>query len=42
LARADISIAAENLTLYEYDGGIDKHPPDLVAFPEARMKSPRS
>ncbi len=24
---------AEDLTLYEYDGGIDKHPPDLVAFP---------
>ena len=24
---------AEDLALYEYDGGIDKHPPDLVAFP---------
>ena len=23
----------EDLKLYEYDGGIDKHPPDLVAFP---------
>src|SRR5689334_25426685 len=23
----------EDLTLYEYDGGIDKHAPDLVAFP---------
>ena len=24
----------EDLTLYEYDGGIDKAPPDLVVFPE--------
>src|SRR5579872_3702294 len=24
---------AEDLKLYEYDGGVDKHPPDLVAFP---------
>ena len=24
---------AEDLTLYEYDGGVDKHPPDLVVFP---------
>ena len=24
---------AEDLSLYEYDGSIDKHPPDLVAFP---------
>jgi glycolate oxidase len=24
---------AEDLALYEYDGGIDKHPPDLVVFP---------
>ncbi|HYO82336.1 MAG TPA: FAD-linked oxidase C-terminal domain-containing protein [Bryobacteraceae bacterium] len=23
----------EDLTLYEYDGGVDKHRPDLVAFP---------
>jgi glycolate oxidase len=23
----------EDLALYEYDGGVDKHPPDLVAFP---------
>jgi glycolate oxidase len=23
----------EDLTLYEYDGGVDKHAPDLVAFP---------
>ena len=23
----------EDLALYEYDGGIDKHPPDLVVFP---------
>src|SRR6266568_3091974 len=23
----------EDLSLYEYDGGIDKHAPDLVAFP---------
>jgi glycolate oxidase len=23
----------EDLTLYEYDGSVDKHPPDLVAFP---------
>jgi glycolate oxidase len=23
----------EDLTLYEYDGGVDKHKPDLVAFP---------
>src|SRR5437868_8717891 len=22
-----------DLTLYEYDGGVDKHAPDLVAFP---------
>jgi len=24
---------AEDLSLYEYDGSIDKHPPDLVVFP---------
>src|SRR5882757_3009166 len=24
---------AEDLTLYEYDGGVDKHAPDLVVFP---------
>jgi glycolate oxidase len=24
---------AEDLTLYEYDGGVDKHRPDLVVFP---------
>jgi glycolate oxidase len=24
---------AEDLKLYEYDGGVDKHPPDLVVFP---------
>ncbi|MDE3167648.1 MAG: FAD-binding protein [Acidobacteriota bacterium] len=23
----------EDLTLYEYDGGVDKHAPDIVAFP---------
>jgi len=23
----------EDLALYEYDGGVDKHPPDLVVFP---------
>jgi len=23
----------EDLTLYEYDGGVDKHRPDLVVFP---------
>ncbi len=23
----------EDLKLYEYDGGVDKHPPDLVLFP---------
>ena len=23
----------EDLALYEYDGGVDKHAPDLVAFP---------
>src|ERR1035438_7270808 len=23
----------EDLKLYEYDGGVDKHVPDLVAFP---------
>ena len=23
----------EDLRLYEYDGGVDKHAPDLVAFP---------
>jgi glycolate oxidase len=23
----------EDLKLYEYDGGVDKHPPDLVVFP---------
>src|SRR5260370_3303215 len=22
-----------DLALYEYDGGVDKHPPDLVVFP---------
>src|SRR5665811_1003540 len=25
----------EDLSLYEYDGGIDKHAPDLVAFPRS-------
>ena len=25
----------EDLALYEYDGGVDKHPPDLVAFPRS-------
>ncbi len=25
----------EDLTLYEYDGGVDKHRPDLVAFPRS-------
>lgn len=24
---------SEDLALYEYDGGVDKHPPDLVVFP---------
>ena len=24
----------EDLTLYEYDGGVDKHRPDLVVFPK--------
>src|SRR5580765_166492 len=24
----------EDLTLYEYDGGVDKHKPDLVVFPQ--------
>jgi glycolate oxidase len=24
---------SEDLSLYEYDGGVDRHPPDLVAFP---------
>ena len=23
----------QDLTLYEYDGGVDKHAPDLVVFP---------
>ncbi|WP_031500440.1 FAD-binding oxidoreductase [Bryobacter aggregatus] len=27
---------AEDLTLYEYDGGVDKHKPDLVVFPRTR------
>lgn len=26
---------AEDLTLYEYDGGVDKHRPDLVVFPRS-------
>jgi glycolate oxidase len=26
---------SEDLTLYEYDGGVDKHRPDLVAFPRS-------
>src|SRR5579862_6803371 len=26
---------SEDLKLYEYDGGVDKHPPDLVVFPRA-------
>jgi len=25
----------EDLTLYEYDGGVDKHRPDMVVFPRA-------
>jgi glycolate oxidase len=25
----------EDLKLYEYDGGVDKHPPDLVLFPRS-------
>ena len=31
----------EDLTLYEYDGGVDKHKPDLVVFPRtaAQVKS---
>ena len=27
--------AAQDLTLYEYDGGVDKHKPDLVVFPRS-------
>ncbi len=26
---------AEDLTLYEYDGGVDKHKPDMVVFPRS-------
>ncbi|HEV2447319.1 MAG TPA: FAD-linked oxidase C-terminal domain-containing protein [Candidatus Sulfopaludibacter sp.] len=26
---------AEDLKLYEYDGGVDKHPPDIVVFPRS-------
>jgi glycolate oxidase len=26
---------SEDLSLYEYDGGVDKHAPDLVAFPRS-------
>ena len=25
----------QDLALYEYDGGVDKHAPDLVAFPRS-------
>ena len=32
-ARAAISTAPQDLALYEYDGGVDKHAPDLVVFP---------
>jgi glycolate oxidase len=27
----------EDLTLYEYDGGVDKHRPDIVAFPRTTV-----
>ena len=26
---------AQDLTLYEYDGGVDKHRPDVVVFPRS-------
>jgi glycolate oxidase len=29
---------ADDLKLYEYDGGVDKHPPDLVAFPSSTQQ----
>ena len=28
----------EDLRLYEYDGGVDKHPPDLVVFPRSTLE----
>jgi glycolate oxidase len=33
LGKRGILERAEDLTLYEYDGGVDKHRPDLVVFP---------
>ena len=33
LGDANVLVRAEDLALYEYDGGIDKRRPDLVVFP---------
>lgn len=33
LGRRGVLDRVEDLTLYEYDGGVDKHRPDLVVFP---------
>ncbi|MDX2150747.1 MAG: FAD-linked oxidase C-terminal domain-containing protein [Bryobacteraceae bacterium] len=35
LGRRGYLDRAEDLLLYEYDGGVDKHKPDLVAFPRS-------
>src|SRR4051812_41379789 len=35
LGRAAILDRPEDLTLYEYDGGVDKARPDMVVFPRA-------
>lgn len=31
----------EQLTLYEYDGGVDKHKPDIVVFPKSPEQVPK-
>ena len=33
LGESGVLDRAEDLALYEYDGGVDKRRPDLVAFP---------
>jgi glycolate oxidase len=35
LGRRGCLDRVEDLTLYEYDGGVDKHRPDLVVFPKS-------
>lgn len=41
LGKRSILERAEDLTLYEYDGGVDKHRPDLVVFPRTHAEVQR-